>query len=73
MVWKSQKEVERIREIYPEGTKIRLLHMKNELYAPEAGTEGVVNHVDDIGSIHVNWSTGSSLALIYGVDEFVKI
>lgn len=35
-----------------------------------AGLVGVVNYVDDVGSIHVNWSNGSSLALIPGEDDF---
>lgn len=29
----------------------------------EPGTEGVVDHVDDIGQIHVNWENGSRLTL----------
>lgn len=34
------------------------------------GTLGKVTMVDDAGTIHVNWQTGSSLGLIEGVDSF---
>lgn len=34
------------------------------------GTVGVVDFVDDIGTIHIKWENGSSLGLIKGVDEF---
>ena len=35
-----------------------------------AGLVGTVNYVDDVGSIHVSWSNGSSLALIPDEDDF---
>jgi len=31
---------------------------------------GVVDHVDDAGTIHVNWTNGSRLGLIPGIDFF---
>ena len=37
------------------------------------GTKGIVDFVDDIGTIHMKWETGSSLGLIVGVDEFKVI
>ena len=36
----------------------------------EEGTKGEVDFVDDIGTIHVSWETGSSLGLVVGTDEF---
>ena len=42
-----------IQEQYPPGTRIRLNSM-NDPYAPiSPGTEGVVDLVDDAGSIHM--------------------
>ena len=35
-----------------------------------SGLEGTVNHIDDIGQIHVDWDNGSSLALNEDVDDF---
>lgn len=59
------------RAAYPAGTRVRLIAM-NDPQAPTPGTEGTVRLVDGIGDIHVAWDTGSSLALIPGVDEFER-
>ena len=59
-----------IKEQYPPGTRIRLNSM-NDPYAPVApGTEGEVDFVGDLGSLHMKWSNGRSLALIPGEDSF---
>ena len=64
-----REEVERIKEQYPEGTPIRLYSMEGEQTVPP-GSRGVVDHVDDIGQIHMKWENGSSLALIVEEDRF---
>ena len=64
--------IQKLREEYPAGTKIKLTHMDGEPQMPP-GLEGKVNHVDDIGQIHVDWENGSCLALVIGVDTFTKI
>ena len=46
---------------------------EDDIMAPPAGTCGTVSYVDDIGSIHVNWDTGSTLAIVYGVDSCMRI
>ena len=58
----KREEVERIKEKYPKGTPIRLYSMEGEHTVPP-GSRGVVDHVDDIGQIHMKWENGSSLAL----------
>lgn len=58
-----------LKERYNVGTKVVLDRMEDE-QAPPSGTRGVVQWVDDIGTIHVKWENGSSLGLVYGVDEF---
>ena len=46
----------------------------NDPYAHiPAGTIGVVTGVDDIGTIHVAWSNGRTLGVVFGEDECVKI
>lgn len=57
-----------LREIYPKGTRIKLLQMDDQ-GAPPLGTLGTVRGVDDIGSILVKWDNGSNLNVIFGVDE----
>jgi len=36
------------------------------------GTKGVVIQVDDIGTLHVAWETGSTLGVVPGVDMVRK-
>lgn len=72
MRW-NPKQVERMREQYPPGTRIRLSQM-NDPYAPvPPGTEGSVACVDDACQIHMIWDNGRTLALIPGEDSFSVI
>lgn len=64
--------VEKLREMYPEGTKIILQEMQGESQMSK-GLKGTVTHVDDAGQIHMRWENGSSLALNVEVDTFKKI
>ncbi len=65
----SEAAVNRLREQYPAGTKIRLQYMVGEPKMRE-GLEGVVRFVDDIGQIHMQWDNGSRLALHSEEDWF---
>ena len=66
----DQKKVQRIKEQYPEGTRIRLMSM-DDPYAPiSPGTEGTVDFVDDIGTLHCNFDSGRTLGVIPGEDSF---
>ena len=68
----NREQVECLRKQYPTGTTIQLTaDMKGERL--QAGDIGKVTHVDDIGTIHTSWRSGSSLGLIPGVDSFRKI
>jgi len=68
----SKKELEKLREEYPSGTKVKLVKM-DDVQAPPIGTIGTVDMVDDIGSLRVSWETGSSLGVLYGEDIVEKI
>ena len=39
----------------------------------KSGDEGTVISVDDIGTLHVKWDSGSSLGLVFGEDSYRKI
>ena len=66
----DRKMVNFIKEQYPPGTRIRLNSMEDP-YAPIApGTEGVVDFVDDIGTIHMKWDNGRSLGIVPSEDSF---
>jgi hypothetical protein len=61
------------KEKYPKGTRIELISM-DDPYAPlEPGTKGTVVHVDDMGTIHMQWDNGRTLGLIPGEDNFKVI
>lgn len=62
--------LDKIRERYPVGARIRLVMMEDP-FAPPIGTLGTVKGVDDIGSLLVAWDNGSSLNVLYGIDQVV--
>ena len=68
----TREEVERLRQQYPAGTVVKLVRM-DDSQAPPPGTLGTVRYVDDIGTIHVSWETGSSLGVVYGMDKIEKV
>ncbi len=69
----DRKQVQRIKEQYPKGTRIRLIGMEDP-YAPILpGTEGTVNVVDDIGTLHCTFDNGRTLGVIPGEDSFSVI
>ena len=66
----DRKMVNFIKEQYPPGTRIRLNSMEDP-YAPiTPGTEGEVDFVDDIGTIHMKWDNGRALGIVPGEDSF---
>ena len=50
----KREEIARIKEMYPKGTPIRLYSMEGEQSVPP-GSRGVVDHVDEIGQIHMKF------------------
>lgn len=68
MKFPDRDTVKRIREKYPVGTRVELLHM-NDPQAPPVGTEGTVWGVDDSASIMVHWDNGSGLHVVFGEDQ----
>lgn len=77
LMYANQKAKESIlkglREEFPKGTRVELVEMNDEYTKIEPGTKGTVDYVDDIGTIHMSWDTGSSLGVAYGVDKVKKL
>ncbi len=46
----SQKQVEKIKEQYPVGTRIELIHMDDSYGPIKPGAQGTVDSVDDVGT-----------------------
>lgn len=68
----TQEEVEKLRKVYPSGTKLMCLKM-NDPQPIECGEIGIVKSIDDAGQIHMNWKNGRSLALVPYVDKFKAV
>ena len=67
-------KLKQLREEYPIGTRVELVHMDdpyNRKLIP--GCKGTVVAVDSIGTIHVAWDCGSSLGIVYGEDSCRKV
>lgn len=57
---------------YPPGTRLELISMDDpQPILP--GSRGTVDHVDDMGTIHMRWDSGRSLGLVPGEDSFRKL
>ncbi len=68
----SKETIEGLRRAYPAGCTVELIEM-DDPQAPKPGTLGKVVAVDDIGTIHIAWSTGSSLGVAYGQDSCRRV
>lgn len=68
----KEYQISKIKEQYPKGTEIELISMEDSQAVP-SGTRGIVDFVDDIGTIQVTWNNGSTLGLIVGEDQFKVI
>ena len=69
----SKMEVEAVRMMYPKGTRVELVEMDDPYTRLRSGDQGTVRVVDDAGTIHVDWDSGSSLGIVYGKDFCRKI
>ena len=66
----SQKEVERIKKMYPKGTRILIERMNDPYHPIERGTKGAVDHVDDAGTLHCTFDNGRTLGVVTDADIF---
>lgn len=52
------------------GKRIELILCTDEFTALTPGTQGVINYVDDTGTVFINWDNGSTLGLIPEIDKW---
>lgn len=69
-MFKNREYVEEIKRKYPPGTRIVLDQMGDDPHPIAPGTKGQVVTVDDVGTVHCNFSDGRRLGLIIGEDTF---
>ena len=70
----SKEALQALRERYPAGTRVELVHMDDPFNTKlTPGCRGTVRSVDDIGTVHVRWDCGSGLGVVYGEDVCRKV
>ena len=70
----SKEALQALRERYPAGTRVELVHMDDPFNTKlTPGCRGTVRIVDDVGTIHVRWDCGSGLGIVYGEDICRKV
>ena len=70
----SEATIQRLKENYPKGTRVELVHMDDPYNRKlHPGCRGTVRIVDDAGTIHVDWDCGSRLGVVYGEDSCRKV
>ncbi len=65
----SKEIIKRLREQYLAGTRVELISMDDPYSTLKPGDKGLVSGVDDIGTILVDWDSGSKLGIAYGADS----
>ncbi|MFI3228473.1 MAG: DUF4314 domain-containing protein [Clostridia bacterium] len=70
MKFPSKQQVDKIKENFPVGTVIKLISMDDPYSQIPSGTVGEVTKVDDVGTLHMKWSNGSTLGIVPDEDDF---
>ncbi|MEG0528176.1 MAG: DUF4314 domain-containing protein, partial [Longicatena sp.] len=61
--------IKHLKEKYQKGQRVECIDMQ-DAQAVLSGTQGTIQFVDDMGTIHVAWDNGKSLGLIPDEDSF---
>lgn len=70
---RQRRIAESTKKLYPPGTRIEFICMKDP-YAPvPAGTRGTVKFIDSMGTLFPEWDNGRSLGVVPGEDSFRKL
>ena len=67
----SQEIITKLRNQYPQGTRVKLISMDDPYTNLKPGDRGFVTGVDDIGTVHIQWDNGSTLGAAYGADQII--
>lgn len=70
---RQRRIAESTKKLYPPGTRIELINMKDP-YAPvTSGTRGTVKFVDSMGTIFPEWDNNRTIGIVPGEDTFRKL
>lgn len=56
-----------------EGQRVELVYTSDPHTNLKPGDQGTVFSVDSVGTVHINWDSGSNLGLIPGEDKWKEI
>ncbi len=68
----TEKTLNKIKEKYPEGSRIELVSMDDPYSKLKVGDKGTVKFVDDVGTVHITWDNGSSLGACVLDGDIIK-
>lgn len=66
-------DVQFYKKMYPKGTKVKVIKMGEDPNPIPSGTTGIVNFVDDLGTVHCTFDNGRRLGLIPDEDVFKRV
>lgn len=69
----DRETAERVRKMYPKGTRVELIRMDDPYSHLMPGDKGTVRSVDDTATVFVDWDCGSGLGIVYGIDQVRKL
>ena len=69
----TSDDIVALKQRYPVGSRVELVRMNDPLSKLNPGDMGTIRGVDDAGNIMVNWDIGSSLNVLFNIDEVKKL
>jgi len=69
VIFPDKETVACVRAQYPAGLRVELVRMNDPYTKLRPGEKGVVDLVDDTGTVHIAWDRGCTLGAVYGEDE----
>ena len=64
------QDVDKIKKKYKVGMKVRLIKMYDYISPIPPLTTGIIENIDDMGTLHILWENGKILGVIVGIDKF---
>jgi len=66
----SEDKLNKIKEKYPIGTRVKLTKDMADKQPILSGTVGTIDYIDSEGQLHMIWENGRTLALLPEIDQF---
>ena len=70
---RQRRIAENTKKLYPPGTRIELISMKDPYDPVPASTRGTVKFVDSMGTIFPEWDNNRTIGIVPGEDSFRKL